>query len=893
MKTQMNEMETSEYDKVSLSSLRDAFFLRPIFLRPIEALNLPPRPYNCLKAQNVHCIRDLVQLTRDDLMRAPNLGRKSLCEIEWRLDDIGLSLGMNDSSDRLISDAEENALCATPTTLELPQQVTLTPEQMATPIAELAIPAQYQKLIKRISAVVGSIITVQDLININPVNFAELPSVGKLYVQNLTELKKQLPSLFGTLRLPPKITLSPTQSETPIAQLVFPAQYQKLIKRISVVAGNVATAQDLINLDPVGFGELPSVGKLYVQNLVELQKQLPTILDAQSNPQITLSPTQLGTPLAQVAFPAQYQKLLKRISAITDNVATVQDLINLDPVSFGELPTVGKFYVKNLIELKKQLPMLLDTQARKFATFSSIEFREIDNILIEDIESYLWALDETKMDIALSRWGFNHEHETLEEVAIRYKNPDGEPLSRERIRQIEKPINANLLLHLTIQPKILWANIRVKMTEDLTVLLPNLAKCFATDKLFYAFIELCCQVEAGSISKIIFTKISAEIISSLFCSTPSPVVQEIIINELMSNFGYDKASAIHGIKQLEKRNKIEVTGHGIFPINIGRAEAVAHVLASHPEGLPWKDIAKIVNAKGCSSTQMDETRTTHGFNDSEYIYLCGKGAYRNLIFLDLEQFDIPKIMQHLIEYFKQQQITASHLNDYYFQTKGQRCEIEYFTLRYLVREYGEDYGLYFDGKSNVDGVSLDPDSKRITQADVIIKVLNESKVAMTMQEIAVRLKSKSAGHAGFYISNLMEEGKVVRVDKMVYTTPEKAFSIIDTNAIMQVVRETLDVKDIIVEADIFREYVNMELNFGYSKYFYAALVSTQLEELGWHRNNMLFSKSPIPYRNLVDMCKRLCDPKLTTTENAKILQHAVWLTDAVVASAIQQWRGRI
>lgn len=687
--------------------------------------------------------------------------------------------------------------------------------------------------------------------------------------------------------------------QVPLAELGLPS-YEKLIKRIMKLNGftmpsgeifSIRTIGDIAKLDPHQFAKLPAVGRIYVSNLIALQKELPSFLNIikpkapviESPPQITLSPTQLETPIGQLAFPAQYQKLIKKISA-AGNVVTVQDLINLNPVSFADLPTVGKLYVQNLIELQKQLPSLLDAQTKKFASLNSIEFNEIDNALIEDIESYLWTLDEIKMDIALSRWGFNHEHETLEEVARRHN------LTRERIRQVEKPINANLPLHLTIPSKILWANIRANMTEDLTVLLPNLAKCFATDKLFYTFIELCCQVEAGSISKIIFTKIRIKIIDSLFCSIPSPVAQEIIINELMSNYGYDKASAIHGIKQLEKSHNIKLTEQGIYPRKLARAEAVAHVLASHPEGLPWKDIAKIVNVKGCSSTQMDETRSTHGFNDSEYIYLCGKGTYRNLIFFDLEQFDIPAIMQHLTDYFKKKQITASHLHDYYYQTKGQRCEIEYFTLRHLVREYGEEYGLYFDGKSNVDSISLDPDSKHITQADVIIKVLNESKVAMTKQEIAERLKSKSIGHASFYLNNLRDEGKVVRVDKMVYTTPEHAFSNIDTYAVMQVIREILNIQNVIVEADVFREYVNMELNLSYSKYFYAALVNTQLKELGWYRHNMLFSKKPIPYKNLLDMCKQLCNPNLPNVENTRILQQAVWLSDAMTTAVIQQWR---
>jgi hypothetical protein len=125
---------------------------------------------------------------------------------------------------------------------------------------------------------------------------------------------------------------------------------------------------------------------------------------------------------------------------------------------------------------------------------------------------------------------------------------------------------------------------------------------------------------------------------------------------------------------------------------------------------------------------------------------------------------------------------------------------------------------------------------------------------------------------------------------MVYTTTEKAFSKMDTKAIMQIIKDIMSISNIIVEADVFREYVNMELNLSYSKYIYIALVKTQLKELAWYRNNTLFSKKPIPYKNLLDMCKQLCDPELPKNENTKILQRAVWLTDAVTSDAIQQWK---
>ena len=114
------------------------------------------------------------------------------------------------------------------------------------------------------------------------------------------------------------------------------------------------------------------------------------------------------------------------------------------------------------------------------------------------------------------------------------------------------------------------------MTDDLSVLLPNIAKCFATDKLFYEFIEICCQVEIGSIREIMMSKISSTILNPIFCANPSPIAKEIVINDLMSNYGYSKAAAIHGIKQLGKLDKIEISEQGVSPKKLSRAEAVAH-----------------------------------------------------------------------------------------------------------------------------------------------------------------------------------------------------------------------------------------------------------------------------------------------------------------------------
>ena len=66
----------------------------PIMLRPVDELELTVRSANCLKAENANYIGDLVQKTEVELLRTPNLGKKSLNEIKEVLASHGLSLGM-------------------------------------------------------------------------------------------------------------------------------------------------------------------------------------------------------------------------------------------------------------------------------------------------------------------------------------------------------------------------------------------------------------------------------------------------------------------------------------------------------------------------------------------------------------------------------------------------------------------------------------------------------------------------------------------------------------------------------------------------------------------------------------------------------------------------------
>jgi len=68
--------------------------MNPLLLRPVEDLELTVRAANCLKAQNIRTIGDLVHRAESDLLKTPNLGKKSLNEIKSALSLRNIHLGM-------------------------------------------------------------------------------------------------------------------------------------------------------------------------------------------------------------------------------------------------------------------------------------------------------------------------------------------------------------------------------------------------------------------------------------------------------------------------------------------------------------------------------------------------------------------------------------------------------------------------------------------------------------------------------------------------------------------------------------------------------------------------------------------------------------------------------
>jgi len=88
------QLEGGELAAFDAPSPRGGTQFDPILLRPVDELELTVRSANCLKAENIYYIGDLIQRTENELLKTPNLGRKSLNEIKEVLASRGLTLGM-------------------------------------------------------------------------------------------------------------------------------------------------------------------------------------------------------------------------------------------------------------------------------------------------------------------------------------------------------------------------------------------------------------------------------------------------------------------------------------------------------------------------------------------------------------------------------------------------------------------------------------------------------------------------------------------------------------------------------------------------------------------------------------------------------------------------------
>lgn len=483
------------------------------------------------------------------------------------------------------------------------------------------------------------------------------------------------------------------------------------------------------------------------------------------------------------------------------------------------------------IKLSDQLPM-----------------EDVDFLLNQDVLFYICNINNKRdKEILETRFGFGVKKETLEFIGGCFD------ITRERVRQVQSKEINNLKKNIRFSSEFLQEIVERDASINLLTMFPALYDNFFDEESFYEFLGVIAN--KPKLATLISPDVSSVLLDDYFAENGGPQQKIDLINYVESSINGIKGENVLSV--LAKEKKIFIDGDLVFPMNLSKNLAVSYVLASYPEGLHWEEIAKLVNATQVSRHKVYSDRVdTHALTGSEYTYLSGRGKYKHLQYMSiapLNEKDISNEIKNYLNSTKDKRVNLYH----FYESSNVLKKADYYAVRHIVRTIGEDYGLYFNGKSSADTVSLDKKVKLISQKDVVLKHLMGAKKPLNKIEIAKVIKSASVNHAGFYLDVLIKEGKVV-IESATYTTPEKLFKNIDVNICLNLVDVLLDEYKRPVDVSIIANHLNSTLNLNNSEQFYYSLARCYLGRYGWHRKYNVFSKKPIMYDSLTDAMQELC-----------------------------------
>ena len=747
---------------------------------------------------------------------------------------------------------------------------------------------------KNIDFTLGS--KLLDVLELRETDLMSLQGVGKEYVETLKKLKSfyrdgeevdVFPMPLNEQRLPSLDTL--------LKDCLFNNDFDKLLCKIEISSIDSdflfreKTISDLLSLSEEYLLSMPSVGKYYVgmwRDLVSLySKEFSNIKQVQY---LNTDGMVLRYSRLSQSEKRHFRKLCRHLK----RSATLSDIVNFDRLKFEGLPSFGDRFITTILELQAEMRKEIiqfskednDRKSGKYVSLcdvTALNLEEIGHLLLEDIDDFLDGLEEKDQTLFQKRYGFIEPQQTLEELG----KMNG--YTKERIRQIEKKILYEFKLSLRVSPEQIRTAISGKSKNMVAENMKYLSECFFDEKSFCRFLEDVCDSDA------LFVALDSDmldILKNLFAWEGAPCSYFDVENYFNNVLSSDIVVETNGIlKYLENKKVIRLEGDKIFPVNLPRHDGIACVLATHPEGLPWRDIVNIVNENVITKKSLSQNRLGGAFFNSDTVYLAGKGVYRHVKFIDFEKIDIERIFRELRQILLSSDRDSFHLSEVR-ELSSMLSRYDYYVLRYIVKMNGEDYGVYFKGKSQTDSIGIKKHFKGVTQKDMILDYMRKHKKTITVAEVAKMLKSKSLVHASLYLNKLMSDKEIVRVDRMLYVVPELAYEKIEKDACICNIRDILLKESKVVHESMFQEFMNEKMCLSHSKYFYSSMARYYASEIGLYFKQSLYSLAEIPYEGLRNVIETHCDFALGLSENIKLLQQHIAITEYSAQYSIRNWK---
>ncbi|DAC17234.1 MAG TPA: hypothetical protein D7I06_03590 [Candidatus Poseidoniales archaeon] len=475
---------------------------------------------------------------------------------------------------------------------------------------------------------------------------------------------------------------------------------------------------------------------------------------------------------------------------------------------------------------------------------------EIGQDLLEDIEFFANTQPPKEKCIFLKRSGLGEDQLTLEELGNQFG------VTRERIRQKEQRLLLDLHNSIRVAPGVLNAKIHETPITSVIAEMVDFRRAFSTD---VACIRMLARL-AGIDSKKLFQQhvppISQTALDDFFCSTRPPFSKYDAQLFLQEEFNLEVNVAKQALTMLQKQGQLGIEGQIVYPQNAKKEVAIAYLLAKHPDGLDWIEVARKVNQLGLCRSQLSIERPDSILHTSSYIFQSGRSQYSHMCYFGLSKENIRHWLAKIRTALEQSAYSAMNLRAEYYET----CDSpkpDYYRIRHVVRNFGVQAKIYFNGHSQTDTVSLEPVVSLVSQMEAIARILEVQ--PMTIGAVAGHIHSQSEGHAWAYLCALISEGRVVRLDDSTFAAPSIAFSGINTEKIIEIIHSILAGDSRVHHIGVLSSQINRGTKVDLSPRLCKSLITAYAKQEKWCTRGYLVAKKPFEWTGLSDVVRDASD----------------------------------
>ncbi len=745
----------------------------------------------------------------------------------------------------------------------------------------IVVPKQFHSLTVRLKSIYGNNFSIKDLYRIKISEFTNTKGIGTTYGKRLIELRKYLSDDCNIKYISETINQN-TLNEGDLER-------SALFRKIKECFPFVKVANDILSITPEDFSTYSGVGRGKVQQLIKWQSILSREEPVKAGKPIFQEDSWFLDELVNYRFfylhlsnpEGKLLKKLKYSNCYTGGI-TPLDIYKIDIIESSAWDGIGKTYCDILSVLQIKIrESLLNNNCNSILIHNKfgemLTLQELAPLIKEDLENFHNTLSGNNEIIWSSRLGYLIESLTLQEIGEKLS------ISRERVRQIEAKLIKKFLRSIRIHPLIIKKKIENKTRTEFLDELEVLREVFHNDNDLFSIIALISDQDVKEFMKKYNPPVNNHILDSFIAFTPFPVKKQDVMTFLQEELNGTKQEIDIYLSTMVNSNIVRIEGDLVLPVALSKELAIAHILSRYPKGLDWKEIAMEVNESGVCHTTLSMERPDPNLTFSSYFYQSDQRIYSHIQFYPISKDKIKSIILNVKNVLQQSKYKSMNLMTEYYSSLSSPA-YDYYTIRHAVRNYGETCGLYFNGKSQSDTVSLNPDPQLISQKEAIRRLLIENERPITVQEVTKIIKSQSESHARLYLEELMFNGDVVNVGENKYQLRGKAFIGIDIKKALNSIFNMLNDDYRIHHISVITYHMNKLFGYDYPNRFWRSFMVSYSNDMEWYVKSMLVSLKEIPINGLLDLVRE--HRGKSREDIIGIIQQKVCISSEVIGRAI-------